>query len=324
MIQQSQIKAIAGSTVLSVLSVLSALSLATNALAQTTPTKPSEMPKQLAIMTRILEKRLGDSLPDQVITASMLQRGIQGYYVPGVGALFFIDVKFAVAEPPVQKPAPEKKKPGDLWDRFEEEIEGRGPFVGPGPYSVATVDALGSHIQAIVADESAGEAYVKLVESVATLPPYDSAKVERLKSALFQVLAEYGRRVEGLADEERIVFIVSCKAGDGMGRADPRALSAYVNEALTRRLATPTTQRQTMTETSEQTKATSETRPKKGTGRSRRATTSSSRVNVPMTTFARVSQPAIQSVLIVSVARKDLVDDPKNLAKRAKIEACIY
>ncbi|MCX8035821.1 MAG: hypothetical protein N3D11_01970 [Candidatus Sumerlaeia bacterium] len=147
----------------------------------------SHIGKQLAVMARVLEKRLESELHDEIVTASMIQRGIEGYYVAGIGALFFVDAKFAVVAPETPKP-PDKPQPDDLWARTEREIEGvapRDPFAGS------------------ILSQS------RIVPSHPVWPLFDPKKVERLKAVLFDSLAQYGKRLELVADSERVIVVVS-------------------------------------------------------------------------------------------------------------------
>ena len=145
-----------------------------------------------------------------------------------------------------------------------------------------------------------GETYVEAVRDYTTaVRPYtaraasfDKAKVERLKSVLFEVLAQYGRRMEALSDNERIVMVV-CHSGEGS-----LLLARLGAVSVTPKTDVPMV------------------RPE--TGRGTRQVEQTFGIALPVRGFKGRPQG---SVLTISVGRKDLVDDPKDLAERAKINA---
>ena len=195
---------------------LGASILVTGAAGQTTPTEEAKSAKEVTIMSRILEKKLSDELKDDVIRASMFQRGVQGFYVPDVGALFFVDVKFAVAEPPEEEEEKKKEERDDLWDQFEREVEGR-PIRGPvGMYGGGGFGGF------FYGDSPAGpQGYYGLALNPRPAG-VDKAKVQLLKSTIFEVLARYGQRIETLKVDERIIIVVSGASG-----TVPFALNTY-------------------------------------------------------------------------------------------------
>jgi len=259
--------------------VLAILSLTVGAGAQTSSTQATTVPKQLAIMSRIIEDRLGGEWKDQVITSSMFQRGVQGFYVRGIGALFFVDVKFPVAEPPAKPTTTKTGKPGDLWDRYENEMERkeRSPVVS-GETTVLSELSLSERMTS--------------VERVRVGGAFDKAKVERLQSALLAVLAEYGRRIEALGNTERIVVVIC-----GSSPSTIVATSDGRVQIVTKEIASVTVEERA-------------TRSQKGS------------TVKPVYRFS--DQRGRGSVLTISVERRDLVDDPKELAKRAKLDAYCY
>lgn len=262
--------------------------LAASALAQTTTTQQTNAAKDLAIMSRILEKRLGDDLKEDVITASLFQRGIQGFYVRGIGAMFFIDVRFPVAQPPVEKPTTGTKRPDDLWSRFEQEME--TPSVGYGAPDMP-MSLPGTPDPFFAPEPTSGRAL------------FSKAKVERLTAGLFDVLAQYGRRIGTLSNDERIVIVVS-----GSGERSPLASSLARERADYLRAAGYMAALRTEGES--------------------RATAGAAVEPSPRTSvvqdFEVKGRWAAGSVLTLSVTRKDLADDPKELAKRATIRAYTY
>ena len=263
--------------------------LAVSALAQTTAMQQTNAAKDLAIMSRILEKRLGDDLKEDVITASLFQRGIQGFYVRGIGAMFFIDVRFPVAQPPVEKPTTGTKRPDDLWSRFEQEME--TPSVGYGAPDMP-MSLPGTPDPFFAPEPTSGRA------------PFSKAKVERLTAGLLDVLAQYGRRIGALSNDERIVIVVS-----GSGERSPLASSLARERADYLRAADSYAAALRMEAES-------------------RATAGAAVEPSPPTSvvqnFEVKGRWTAGSVLTLSVTRKDLADDPKELAKRATIRAYTY
>ncbi len=149
--------------------------------------RESDIGRQLTVMSRVLEKRLEAEWMNEIVTASLIQRGIEGYYAAGIGALFFVDARFAVVAPEAPK-TPEKSQPDDLWTRTEREIESVGgavPFEG---------SIVWKHNRP---------------PSPIARPSFDAKKVERLKAVLLDTLAQYGNRLESVADSEHLVIIVS-------------------------------------------------------------------------------------------------------------------
>jgi hypothetical protein len=272
---------------------------ATGAGAETPSTQTAAISKQLAVMSRIIEKRLGDELKDQVITASMVQRGIQGFYVRGVGALFFIDVKFPVAQPPAETSATKTAKPGDLWDRYEREVEGRA------------ASDVGSDEALTLLQESTSVGYYTYGTPIARFAgaraSFDKTKVERLKATLFEVLAEYGRRIEALSDNERIVIVI-CGAGEGT----PYGMYASTF-SLASKTVTAMSGKEDIRKTEDQRKAIVE-----------RQEAEKASMEPAWPTTRRFDRADHGSVLTVSVERKGLAGDAKDLAGRAKVDAYCY
>jgi len=285
---------------------------------QTSVSVPAETSKQTAIMTRILDLQLSAEFKEQVHTASLVQRGTQGFYVPGIGAMFFVDVKFPVAEPPAPKPGAAPRKADDLWQRFEREMEAERlgpPAMEPG-YPVAD-PFLGS-----------GEAVAGF--GIAR-QPYDKMKVERLKTVVFEVLADYGQRLEAVGEKERIVAVVS-----GTGAVQSLARVRTVLPTTRLRIAAKAADKDRAAAARQSVKALQEVLADEKS--SDTALSTIERENAqelvewqylaggpqpypsPWRGVARLT-PGRGSVLIISVNRKDLAEDPKEVARRAKVEA---
>jgi len=248
------------------------LFLAGGALGQTSSTAETTVSKQLAIMSRIIEKRLGEEFKEKVITSSMLSRGVQGFYVRGVGAFFFVDVKFPVAQPPAEDKPSRPSNSKDLWERYEREMEGAG--------------SLRSEEQNRVRSTYSVTAEGKNVTFLGG-QTYDGAKVERLKTVLFDVLAEYGRRLTALAEGERIVVVVSGSVQRPLVLKNVRITS------------TPY-------------------------GGNSASEMSANEVVLAERPGAAPEWPAVGSVLIISAGRKDLTESASSLAKQATVQAYMY
>jgi hypothetical protein len=306
-----------------------ALALAApSALAQDDVESRAEVSKQVAIMSRVLEKTLADELRGQVITSSMFQRGVQGFYSPGTGAFFFADVKFPVAQPPEKKPEAEKPVSDDLWDRFESEIERE-----PQPDVSHQANRLPGQYG--------------LIEILESKREVDTKKIARLKETIFEALAHYGRRLEAVRDEERIVVIVS---GGRPGSSVIYGTSTGVSfgEAVTPRLVEKTVYAGPEISGVVSSGVNDSSAPggpmtflmvdppldpavlsMKAGGIEQGKTESSIYQPTQAVSAISVATPDVtfgpmgggQSVLTIVVRKNDLVDNPKDLAERATIES---
>jgi hypothetical protein len=154
-----------------------------------------KLAEDLEVMSRIIDKTLSGSFPDQYKVARMFtsigsHQGCQGIYLKGYGAVFMTSISFPVAE---QKPAEKEAAPDDLWQQTRYEISGV-----PGAMTV------------IGRGDSA---------------KYESEKVERLKKELLELIGTYAHNIRQLGANENIVVAVR---GAG-GYAHNVSLSAIMN-----------------------------------------------------------------------------------------------
>ena len=268
--------------------------------------------KQLTIMSRILEKSFESELSGEILTASMVQRGIQGFYIPDAGVVFFVEAKFPLAELAGDEKTT-KKGSDDLWDIFDRGLEG-----GPAPigrdarYRMYPKSPIGGEVPsssfnlapdtasaspAAAGDQAEPQAANPFSASIATASAVgtaldqevDKEKIERLKSAILKVLARYGSRLEALSrDDERIIVVVS-------GARQPTSYDPY--SALG-----PASNYYTYAA------------PGENWGAARRIVT-------VLGAEGAAAALGHGSVLIISVAKKDLVNNPEDLGKRAIIES---
>lgn len=177
--------------------------------------------KELAIMSKILDKRLSDEFAHEAYTANMFQRGVEGFHVPDVGIVFIIDVKFPVAEPPEPAKTEKSADPDDLWKQFERELDG-GPAGsakptlpgGAGGYS-----AMGGGYGGVGGATGYGTFIYGGGPFGAGFPGQEKvsqSKIKELKSTIFDTLAKYGDRLEALEGDEKIIVIVN---GGAQGNA---------------------------------------------------------------------------------------------------------
>jgi hypothetical protein len=232
----------------------------------------------------------------------MVQRGIQGFYVRGVGALFFIDVKFPVAQPPAETSATKTAKPGDLWDRYEREVEGHAPS-DVGSDEALTLLQEGTSI-GYYGSYTYGTPLARFAGARAS---FDKTKVERLKATLFEVLAEYGRRIEALSDNERIVIVVC-----GVSESMPNGMYSSTF-SLAPKTGTAVSRKEDIRKTEDQRRAIVE-----------RQEAEKASMEPAWPSTRRFDRADHGSVLTVSVERKDLAGDAKDLAGHAKVDAYCY
>jgi hypothetical protein len=280
-------------------------------ITRTTSKEDAKVVRDMTIMSRILEIDLGSELHDEIVSGNMIRRGVEGFYVPGAGAFFFVETKFPLAETPADE-SPKQKESEDLWDKLERGLEHRAVRLDPSTevgtaleqLRQAEITAAPDRAPSPTPSKSAGSAVTPVspaqvnisVNQVAEFtaepsPPVDKAKIERLKSAIFKVIARYGKRLGELADDERIVVVASRRGG----QAPSDYLTLYHGGSKASRGLML------------------------GLDQPRTTYLRSYPVETPSLTVERRVSPG--SVLIISVAKKDFADDPGDVAKRARIES---
>lgn len=98
---------------------------------------PQEPLRQVLIMAKVLETRLNQEMPGQLVSGSIFEPGgIRGFHVPGVGAIFQFAVNFPVAEVQESKGAGSGKR--DLWEAIERgEVPPAPEVIVPAPSAPA-------------------------------------------------------------------------------------------------------------------------------------------------------------------------------------------
>ena len=147
-----------------------------------------KLAEDLEIMSRIIDKTLGSSFPDQykvarTFTSIGSHQGCQGIYLRGYGAVFMTSIGFPVSE---RKTAEGKAAPDDLWQQTRYEISG-----GPGGSAPGAMHVIG------------------LSDSA----KYEQEKVEQLKEELLKLIGTYAHNIRQLGANENIVVAVRGTTG---------------------------------------------------------------------------------------------------------------
>jgi hypothetical protein len=174
------------------------------------PDDNAEAIRQVSIMAKVLETRLKEELPGELVEGSIFQPGgVRGFRVPGVGVIFQANVDFAVAErKPARKPSEDAPDPDDLWDRIERGRTGDRRASGspwtPRPRATGHYPFTGAEV-------FYGARAVSRGEPIA----FDRRKAEALERVVLEVLAKYGERMSAIAADDRIVVLVGGAGSNG-------------------------------------------------------------------------------------------------------------
>ncbi len=181
--------------------------------------------RQVNIMAKVLETRLREELGGDLVGPGLFQPGgVRGFAVPGIGAIFQLNVNFPVVEPKPPAQKARKSEDQDLWDRMERE-EPAGPRAirtilrsspPPGPPPAPPAPPV-SGVPPKTRPDKAGEARRGEVTAPAPgpIPHRDAArKIETLERVILETLAKYGERMTALGGDENIIVLVG-----GMGLA---------------------------------------------------------------------------------------------------------
>jgi len=147
-----------------------------------------KLAEDLEIMSRIIDKTLGSSFPDQykvarTFTSIGSHQGCQGIYLKGYGAVFMTSIGFPVSE---RKTAEGKAAPDNLWQQTKYEISG-----APGVGAPGTMHVIGFSDSA----------------------EYEQEKVEQLKEELLKLIGTYAHNIRQLGANENIVVAVRGTTG---------------------------------------------------------------------------------------------------------------
>jgi len=128
---------------------------------------------------------------------------IRSQYVPTVGAIFTVPVNFRISEPePVEAETPQRDDDAeDLWAKHAEG--------GETPLSrLFSVEQEAENQTARVLLRGKRVTF-SLPESE---PEYDPAKLDAMRRAIIQALAQYGHHLKRVAEEERILVILEAQS----------------------------------------------------------------------------------------------------------------
>jgi hypothetical protein len=223
--------------------LLAALALGT--ASGDTDSRPIE--RELHIMSRVLEESLGDDvLVDwgRLEGLSVFGGRIRAQYIPTVGAIFTIPVNIAISKPQPDTAAAEGPAADadlDLWDKYAskrfdwDDVDGpvagsRRIIAAPGKQAViiqrdgedpdtVNVEEIVKGIHKRVSD-SINEDVVREVRAFSRgfSIEYDEKSVERLRADLINALARYGRRLESMPPEERVILIIDAPKPTPLGK----------------------------------------------------------------------------------------------------------
>ncbi|MEK7793912.1 MAG: hypothetical protein AAB353_05250 [Candidatus Hydrogenedentota bacterium] len=187
---------------------------------------------ETSVMSKVLSERLNEEdfveTPISRLAGSMAPwnvSGVEGEYIPTVGAIFTVPVRLLIKEAPAAEPgdtaAPEEEIK-DLWERFsggrmegktEKEAAGApdadatgGPSVGVQIENdrVVVIDAENIRKRAKVAWMDQDGFNVLLLDG----PKFDAERVDQLRKTIIETIALYGFRLESLPADERILVVV--------------------------------------------------------------------------------------------------------------------
>ena len=150
----------------------------------------AETKKGIAIMEKIFDHSLTKEFNGEYETGGFFSSGCQGYWIPDQGVLFKIKVKFPLKSMETVKDATQEE-PKDLWSEFSEEVDGKKQQRQESQAWFGKVDDLPKD-------------------------PYDPGKTKRLETIIFQILAEYGNRLQGFPDQEKFVLLLEGEGGDNV------------------------------------------------------------------------------------------------------------
>lgn len=161
---------------------------------------------EVDIMSRVLETRLQQELPGDLVSGGIFERGgVRGAWVPGLGAIFQIKVKFPVAErkPPEEPAEPDKD---DLWSQIERGGQsgapgGMGGF-RVGPTEMALLQSLGGGTNYV--DPMLGALEIPVV-----LSDEDRRKIGKLEDIVVETLAKYAERMSHFGHDDELIVLVS-------------------------------------------------------------------------------------------------------------------
>lgn len=170
-----------------------------------------ELREDIEVMARLIDQRMSEEFKGDYRAESFFSKGCEGFYVPEVGAVFVLRVKFPVF---LQEPQEEEEaEPGEMdpWDREKwrlrlgtEERGSRGRRGTSGPVNVAPNESTAG----FMFSERLANNVTIVVQS-----EEHQKRIKDLKQELISVLGRFGRRISGLAGHERITVAVLGEGG---------------------------------------------------------------------------------------------------------------
>ncbi len=166
-----------------------------------------------------------------VAGASPFDDRIDSTYIPTVGVVFNVPVRFPIVEP--REPAPEPAEPKfnpdeDLWERFRSRNDSRDTArerMSDAGREEVRVRVEGQQDEQVIERREIerrdrpepaldrpgrldpwGNPYTFMVG--VDREPYDAAKVEALRNVVIETLAKYGHRMDDVPADERILVVI--------------------------------------------------------------------------------------------------------------------
>ncbi|MBD3266029.1 hypothetical protein GF373_05115, partial [bacterium] len=85
--------------------------------------KVEEVKKNIAIMEKVFDHVMDKEFGGDYVSEGFFSEGCRGYWIPGSGLLFMMNVKFPLKVDMAREERQVKEEPEDLWEEFEEQVE---------------------------------------------------------------------------------------------------------------------------------------------------------------------------------------------------------
>ncbi len=156
-----------------------------------------ETRKSISVMCKVLDYQLNKTLDGDYQSQGIFARGSRGFWVPGTGAMFILGVKFPLIESIEEKISQQSNGEKDLWDQFENNEVSR--------VADEERNIIISKVDVVDGKKNKDE-FIKTFSKEKN--KYDSQKVQTLRNTIFEILAKYGSRLEGLGPDETVTLII--------------------------------------------------------------------------------------------------------------------
>ena len=153
-----------------------------------------ETRKSISVMCKVLDHQLNKTLDGDYQSQGIFARGSRGFWVPGTGAMFILGVKFPLIQSREEIKRRHSNGEKDLWDQFENGVVSK----------TKDVETVLEIIGGVNMDRKVSKEFNK----------YDSQKVQTLRNTIFEILAKYGSRLEGLGQNETVTLIIEGEGGN--------------------------------------------------------------------------------------------------------------